>query len=136
MYRKQDFIRFHVRTTPSGEHIWFKTLTGTADFFGWGKHFQEWWDFKKSLSTDGYVREMPYRSDWRTGGKPIRICRSPSKHGHPARVTQTLRISSLLGLRDLAEIAHFAEGDWYWMERPCGARVDRADWEQLYASIP
>ena len=136
MYRKQDFIRFHVRTTPRGDHIWFKTLTGTADFFGWNKHFQEWWDFKRSLSTDGYVTEFQNRRDFRTGGRPIRICRSPSKHGHPARVTQTIRISSLLGLRDLAEIAHFAEGDWYWMERPSGARVDRADWEQMYASIP
>lgn len=136
MYRYQDFIKFHVRTTASGEHIWFKTLTGTADFFGWGNHFQEWWDFKKSLHPDGFIREVMPKGDQRHGGRAIRICRSPSKHGHPARVTQTIRISSLLGIRDLAEIGHFAERDWYWMERPCGARVDRAEWEQIYASIP
>ena len=136
MYRQQDFIKFHVRTTPSGEHIWFKTLTGTADFFGWGKHFQEWFDFKRSLYPSGFARAIVRRGDFRHGGKAIRICRSPSKNGNPARVTQTIRISSLLGIRDLAEIAHFAEGDWYWMERPSGARVDRAEWEQIYAAIP
>jgi hypothetical protein len=66
------------------------------------------------------------------GGKRLRISRSSSRQGNPAGLTNQFLVSNSMRLVDLAELAHFTQGDWHWMETFNGDRLSREHWEEIY----
>ncbi len=54
------------------------------------------------------------------------------RDGFPAGFTNAFKVTSNVGLFDLAELGHFTKVDWYWMQSPKSGRVLRAEWEARY----
>ncbi len=118
-----------------GGHV--KTLhamRSTANYYGWTDYFEEWVGETfvgpggKTILFDPGRRGHPQCS----GGRRIRISRSPNKHRYAAGFTNAFKVSHGTGLFDLAELAHFTKVDWHWMESLDGERVNRARWEDRY----
>ena len=111
-------------------------LRTTADFYGWTEAFDEW--APRSIGQSG--RYELIRDPGRLGnlamhpGRRHRVCRSQSKMGYPAGLTNCFKVSRNCGLLELAEVAHFTQGDWHWMSSPYGERISRDRWEQIFQS--
>ena len=132
-YNDGDFVSLVLRESPRGEQFWIRAKRSTADFYGWTNHFQEQVPGRaKFPQPDGRYKVYPKSSNARIGGDGIRICRSDEKHGNPAGATNRIRVHSKICMRDLAELAHFTDGDWKWMEARNGQRLTRDEWEALY----
>jgi hypothetical protein len=109
-------------------------MRATADYYGWSEHFESWIP-NGSFQQGGYTCfQLPSRDSKnnRGGGKRIRISRSPSTCGHPAGLTNQFTISNSMRMLDLAELAHFTKGDWYWMESFTGQRISKEHWAEIY----
>ena len=120
---------------PQGQTCrYISALRSTADYYGWTKEFEVW--RPKLAGYDGRyaLHQMPNRQGrgHAVGGKRLRICRSPSRQGHPAGLTNQFKVSNSCRTVDLAELAHFTQGDWHWMEDLSGKRLSRDHWHQLY----
>lgn len=109
-------------------------LKTTAAFYGWDQEFEPW--SPKPHSSDGkyeyFQRPLPHSHLANKGGRRHFICRSESRQGHPAGMTNAFRLSRNCGLADLAELAHFTTGTWCWITCPWGGRRSRDEWEQIY----
>jgi len=109
-------------------------LRTTADYYGWTEHLETW--TPKTVETTGgvrVVRDPGRRANLQfAGGRRHRISRSSSTQGMPAGLTNAFRVSARCGVGDLAELAHFTEGDWEWMEGLHGERIRRDRWEEIY----
>lgn len=133
----ERFVRLVLWTNEWGNHSTISCLRATAEFYGWTKHYVELNsipDFVVNGRGYGYWRRGIRGLSGEIGGHPLRICRSSSKMGHPAGHTNTLRINKRVSVYDLAELAHFTEGDWHWLEDKSGKRVSREHWEEIYQS--
>ena len=128
------YIKLKIGLQPEKGSKYLIALRSTADYYGWTKEFEEW--TPKFVSSSGDRRffvDTGRRGGLRlAGGRRHRISRSPKTSGWPAGMTNQFRVSARCGLVDLAELAHFTEGDWHWMEGPFGERISRARWESLY----
>ena len=113
---------------------WLIALRTTADYYGWTKQFEVW--TPKVIGTSGrydLVMDPGRRGEmFCEGGRRHRVCRSTSRAGNPAGKTNQFKVSEASTLFDLAEIAHFTQGDWYWMETFNGERFSREHWEDIY----
>ena len=129
------YVTLKIGETKSGQPKKLHALRTTADYYGWTKHFPIW--VAKRIDGPGkYVFALdPGRSGHpqNSSGYHVRICRSPVTSGLPAGFTNRFKVTSNTGLFDLAELAHFTDVDWEWMEGPTTGRVSRADWERRYA---
>jgi hypothetical protein len=109
-------------------------VRATADYYGWTQEFKVWRP-KTIAGSGGYqLSHSPNRSGRgiARGGKRIRISRSESRQGNPARLTNQFTISNSMRTIDLAELANFTQGDWHWMEDLAGVRVSREHWAEIY----
>lgn len=109
-------------------------LRTTADYYGWTEHFPIW--SLKPVRTEG-TRVLGYHPGGRgemfcEGGRRHKVCRHPSRNGTPAGKTNRFKLSANCGLVDIAEVAHFTQGEWYWMDAPNGKRISRERWEEIY----
>lgn len=134
MYTKRDYCRLYVGWTKDESPIWIETLRTTAEHYGWA--FAKRYEFKQRPSYlangwDRYHRET-YRSFFPRGGTRLRICRSPSTAGFPAGLTNTVRVSEHVTNFDIAELAHLAQGNWYWLSDRTGRRISRERWLERY----
>ena len=120
---------------PDGQTCrYISALRSTANYYGWTKEF-ELWRPKRLYSEGGYeMAHFPPREGRgiAVGGKRLRICRSPRRQGHPAGLTNQFKVSNSCRTVDLAELAHFTQGDWHWMEDLSGKRVSKEHWEDIY----
>ena len=129
------FITLKLGETKSGNAKKLHAYRSTADYYGWTQHFPTWvgevdfFEGGRGFLFDPGRRGHPQCSS----GRRVRICRSPVKSGFPAGFTNAFKVTSNVGLFDLAELAHFTSVDWEWMTDPTGCRVSRADWERRYA---
>jgi len=130
---QQAYVSLVLRTLSSGDKIWLRCRRSTAEKFGWLNHFDEQ---RLGLARN---RESPeqirytiskYRID--IGGHPIRICSAGSNSGHPKGSTFRLRVAAKTTNRDLAELAHFTEGSWSWLENKNHFRWTPEYWESHY----
>ena len=113
---------------------WLIALRSTADYYAWTETFERWipnGSFEENGMTF-FQRPSRDSQNHRGGGRGLRIGRSNSLHGNPARLTNRFTISNSIRLIDLAELAHFTKGDWHWMSTPNGERVTRDRWEAIY----
>lgn len=134
MQGSDDFIKLTIFRDNSGRARWVRSLRSTADYYGWTEMFERWIP-NGSKQVGGYTTfQIPSRDskNQRGGGKRLRICRSKSRSGNPAGLTNEFVISNSMRLIDLAELAHFTKGDWHWMSTPSGERVTRDRWEAMY----
>ena len=109
-------------------------LRTTADYYGWTEQFPEWGP-ETTLSPDGrrYCVSPTRRGRLECeAGKRLRVCRSPSRQGQPRGMTNAFKVSNNCGLIDVAEVAHFTQGDWHWMTSPYGERISRDRWEEMF----
>ena len=131
-----SYITLKIGETKSGKAKTLHALRTTADYYGWTEHFPGWvgqidsFQGSRAFLMDPGRRGHPQCSS----GKRLRICRTPSRDGFPAGFTNAFKVTSNTGLFDLAELAHFTDGDWYWMSTRTGERVSRDRWEDRYAS--
>ena len=129
-----DHIRL-VLWWPEGQTCRYVTaLRSTADYYGWTEEFKLW--RPKTIKTTElgdwcYVPSREARGK-ANGGKRLRICRSPNRCGHPAGLTNQFMVSNSCRTFDLAELANFTKGDWYWMESLSGQRISREHWARIY----
>ena len=129
-----EYCSLVIRRAKSDEEIWIRTKRATAEFFGWNKHFEEQRlgipriRNGRVLSVGNIKGKNPSR-----GGRSIYISRAESTTSTTARKAHRLRLHSRIGVADLAELAHFTEGEWYWMTALNGQRWDVEQWARIYA---
>jgi hypothetical protein len=131
-----SYIQLTLRTGTQGRHAWVRCLRTTAAFYGWDQAFPT-----SDVPTDPDLVNRVYRvanakkfrPDWH--GQKLRICRSTNPKGYPAGQTNQFRVSYSTKWKDLAELAHFTQGDWVWMEDLNRSRTSRARWEELYLTV-
>ncbi len=129
-----QYVTLKIGETKSGATKKLHALRTTADYYGWTKEFEEW-SFKTLFEQGG--RSYGYAPSRRghpqnSSGYRVRICRSPVPGGLPAGFTNQFKVTRNTGLFDLAELAHFTDVDWEWMESPRSGRVKKADWLARY----
>ncbi len=131
------YVTLKIGESRGGHAKTLHALRSTADYYGWTQEFPIWIG-KEIVSPDGrvYYRDPGRRGHPQcSGGRRIRISRSPDKHRYAAGFTNAFKVSHGTGLFDLAELAHFTKVDWHWMESLDGERVDRSRWLDRYAGI-
>ena len=131
-----EFLKFLLERREGKPDKYLIAMGATADHFGWSEHFPIWapkpWAFKDGRQ---FCKDPGRRGDVRTeAGCTLRISRSPCKNGFPKGLVHRFKVSNNCTLWDIAEVAHFSQGDWYWMTGPTGERIDRVHWESRYAS--
>lgn len=134
MKAPDEFVKLTIFRDSAGRARWVRALKATADFYGWTDTFERWVPNGGSQNGSYTFIQKPHRDSKnnRGGGKRLRICRSKSRSGNPAGLTNEFTISNSCRLIDLAELAHFTKGDWHWMSTPTGERVTRDRWEAMY----
>ena len=134
-----DFVKLLLWRGSGKKDKYLVALRTTANYYGWTKEFETWTP-RTLYESGGYEMCVdPGRKGnlVMASGKRIRICRSPSRQGMPRGLTNQFKVSRNCGLLDLAELAHFTESDWHWMDGPYGERIGRDHWERIYqAGIP
>ena len=130
------YIKLLLQRVSGSQDKWLMALRTTADYYGWTQEFPAWSpevvDVRNGLEffvDPGRRGEMFCET-----GLRVRISRSESTGGWPAGQTNQFKVSRNCGLRDLAEVAHFTQGDWHWMTSPYGERIKRARWEAMFQS--
>ena len=129
----------HIKLTiwrPEGQTArWISVLRSTADYYGWTEEFEIW--TPKLIETKGgySFHQMPNRRGrgHAEGGTRLRISRSKSRMGQPAGLTNQFKVSNSCRTIDLAELAHFTKGDWYWLQDTSYKKVTRERWADRYA---
>ena len=134
-----DFVKLLLWRGSGKKDKYLVALRTTANYYGWTKEFESW-SPRPIYQSGGYDFCLdPGRKGnlILASGKRIRICRSPKRQGNPKGLTNQFKVSRNCGLLDLAELAHFTESDWHWMDGPYGERIGRDHWERIYqAGIP
>lgn len=123
------WVKLEVARTPAGQLSWLACLRSTAEFYGWLDSFPEYrppvWttpEGSRAIRSDLTDKRYLY------GGTSIRICRSPSRSGTPAGLTNRFRVSSCWRLKDSATLAAATTAEWQWMETRDGVRRTRQQW--------
>jgi hypothetical protein len=136
MASETDYIKLLLLRSEKGPDRCLHALRATADYYGWTQKFKIWRPKTIAVSGGYQLSHSPNRSGRcvAQGGKRIRICRGESRQGNPARLTNQFTVSNSCRTFDLAELANFTQGDWYWMEDLSGTRVSKEHWAEIYAA--
>ena len=130
------FVKLQIGLSETKRSKYVIALRTTAEYYGWTEQFPIWRP-QDAVTSGGrtYFRDPGRRWDPQVaGGIRHRISRSPSTAGQPAGLTNAFRVSSSCTMFDLAELAYFTQGDWYWMEGPNGERISRDRWIAIWHS--
>ena len=134
-----QFVKLLLWRSQGSKDKYLVALRTTADFYGWTQEFEEWTP-RNLWSDDQYSYCVdPGRKGnlMLSSGRRHRVCRSPVKAGYPKGLTNQFKLSRNCGVLDIAEVAHFTQGDWHWMDTAYGERISRDRWERIYqAGIP
>lgn len=128
-----DYCQLTLHTFPSGQIVWLKCLTATAQFYGWLDAFPNSEEGDSNASTHREFVTYPSRRFMPSvGGRKLRIYRSPVRQGYPKGQTNRFRVSRKIRNRQLAELAAFTKVEWHYMETAHGVRQPRDWWLELY----
>ena len=134
----RSHIQLILRSYPKRDYakVWVKEPT--AQFFGWLDHFETYTEMVKREMAEGKRVQgvFPRQRLMPLPGKPIRISRDPHPTKLVAGKNHVLRIGRLVTNAALAELAHFTNVNWYWMEDVGGTRRTRQQWEAMYSRLP
>ena len=131
---KEDYVKLVLGDRRAHNPTYLIALRTTADYYGWTEELEAWRPKLHQVVGETRIVHDPGRrgSLKYAGGRRHLVCRSPSTAGMPAGFTNAFRVSARCGLPELAELAHFTSGDWYWMTGPFGERIRRERWESIY----
>ena len=137
-YGPHEHVKLILRTLPSGQAATLMVKESTAEHLGWLEHYETEGEWAARRAAEGVTGPLRYRGSpgKAIGGVPLRMGFAEPVAGHPGGTSRQFRIGSKVSLADLAELAHFTEGDWHWMEDRSGRRISRERWLQRYSSIP
>ena len=131
-----QYVHLQLGLSTQNRSKWLIALRSTADYYGWTEAFPAWEPQggytsggRRFFSDPGRRGGLQMR-----GGNRHRVCRSRSTAGTPAGMTNAFRLSTSCAVIDIAELAHFTEGEWFWMTGLHGERVSRERWEAIYQS--
>ena len=128
------YIKLLLERKQGQQDKYLIALRTTAEFYGWTEAFCEW--ESKVLFSDGHYSYCAHPGNkgemFCEAGTRLRICRAPTRSGYPRGKTNSFKVSNNCTISDLAEVAHFTEGDWYWMSTPYGERIGRVRWDDIY----
>lgn len=125
-----------IRVTAAGEKVRLACKTATALHFGWIEAFGHRADYSRPGGGDLAAHLSPWPRRGRIPkGRPMRICLSTSKHGHPAGETFRFRISRRGTLLDVVHLAANTTADWEWIELSSGRRLNREQLLEMHQSI-
>lgn len=132
-----EYVTLKLGETKTGKAKKLHALRSTADYYGWTEKFPIWvGNLALDQSGRGTCLDPGRRGHPQcSSGYRVRICRAHEMAGYPAGFTNAFKVTANTGLFDLAELAHFTQGDWYWMSTRTGERVPREIWEDRYAGI-
>lgn len=136
------YVRLILFTHQDDKHAIVTTKRETAEYFGWLDRYETYEQLviREAKETTGRIDTWRLAAIRRgPSGTRIRISRADNKGTYVARKTHSLSINSRVTNIDLAELAAFAKGDWFWMEARNGARIDKDEWLRIYtgdAKIP
>lgn len=129
-----QYVKLQLGTSDTTKPKWLIAMRATADYYGWTKHFEPWGP-KPIAEVNGVTYAMHPGTrggnQW-AGGVKLRIGRAEPGLGYARQATNRFRVSSAVSQFDLAELAHFTEGDWHWMETKAGVKVTADRWESMY----
>ena len=129
-----EYVKLQLGLSTTKRSKWVVALRTTADYYGWTEAFPVWTP-QDAVTAGGVTtfRDPGRRGNNRLcGGNRHRICRARTTAGYPRGKTNAFRLSSSCALIDMAELAHFTEGEWFWMEGFHGERITRERWEAIY----
>ena len=131
---ERDYVKLLIERREGKGDKYLIARRATADYYGWTKHFPAWTPRMAPGQSDPRIcRDPGRRGELRTeAGKRLVVSRAPSTAGWPKGLANTIKVSNNCGNLDLAEIAHFIDIDWYWMEGLYGQRRTRQEWEAIY----
>ena len=130
------YVKLQIGLSETKRSKYVIALRTTADYYGWTEEFPRWRP-QDAVTSGGrtYFADPGRRGSLKlAGGNRHRICRSPSTAGQPAGKTNAFRLSTSCTQLDIAELAHFTHGEWYWLEGLNGERITRERWEAIYQS--
>ena len=129
-----EFVKLLLHREADTPDKYLIALRSTADRYGWTEEFPIW--TPKPVYTDGgrvFCRAPSRRGEIRTeAGVGLRVSEAKTKTGCPKGQVYRFKVSANCGLWDIAEVAHFTKGPWYWMTSPTGTRILRERWEARY----
>ena len=129
-----SYVKLLLSREPEKRAKYVIAWKSTADFYGWTQEFEHW--SPPQVGTSGryeLVYDPGRKGDLQMhAGRRHYVCRSPQKGGYPKGMTNAFKVSRNCGLLDLAELAHFTQGDWHWMSSPYGERIGRDQWESIW----
>ena len=131
------YVKLLIKRSPGAPDKYLIALRTTADYYGWSKEFPTW--RPEPVETTGgktFYRDPGRIGSLQTaGGRRHRICRTASTAGQPRGFTNQFRLSGSCGNAEIAELAHFTQVEWYWMEGLHGERITKERWEEMYQAI-
>ena len=132
----RDYVKLLIGREADTRDRYLIAQRATADHYGWTKQFPAWRPrMAPGQSNPNIVLCPSRRGEMRTeAGKRLVISRAPSTAGWPTGKANAFKVSNNCTNLDLAEIAHFTDVDWYWMEGLYGQRVHRDRWAEIYAA--
>ena len=133
---ERDYVKLLIERKAGTQDKYLIAQRATADYYGWTKQFPAWRPRMAPGQSNPKIVLCPSRrGELRTeAGTRLVISRAPSTAGWPTGRANTFKVSKNCTNLDLAEIAHFVDVDWYWMEGFSGQRVHRDRWEEIYAA--
>ena len=131
------YVKLTLSRQEGKKDKWLIALRTTADYYGWTKEFPIWTPKPVEVVGDyTFVMDTGRKGRmYMEGGRKHRICRSPKTSGMPKGMCNQFKVSANVGNFDLAELAHFTDIEWHWLESPFGERISRERWERYYQAI-
>ena len=131
-----EFLTLVLKTEGNGNQVWIKGQKQTLEFYGWDRHYDPW--LPKGIR-EGRGRSQFNRRGRRFGsygGQALRVCRSATTTGHPAGMTNVIRIHSHVTNKDLAELVALSAQPIAWMEDKRYHRIGYDQWMAVYLGVP
>ena len=128
------YVKLLLNREEGKQDKWLMALRTTADYYGWTQEFPTW-TLRPFVQGTKYTFAISPGGKGRLqfeGGRRHYVCRSPKTGGYPRGFTNAFKLSANCGLADIAEVAQFTQGDWYWMTSPYGERLSRDQWLAMY----
>ena len=125
-----SFVTLAIRKAKGGDWVKLMARKATADFYGWSAVFPGIGE-AKLRDGDGIAFNPVLKKNVRGHrGIRIHICRSTvNKHGQPAGLTNSFRLTNNATNFDLYAVAQAVSVDYGWMANKTGHRRSKADWD-------
>jgi hypothetical protein len=130
-----EYVELNLRGGDGGTEVALKCLKSTAEHFGWLEALGRAHGGGPIVTLNGQrYRRSAYCPRKHTGGKPMRICLSDSRDGHPAGETKRFRVNAGTTDKDLAYLASVTKVPFGWMTSIGMRRISRDEWLDRYAA--